>query len=67
MSESNTDQRSRVVRISAAPGHLAILNAAEFIILLPQVGLEDFRRRQETQYGCISRCQPVLRFGSPGG
>jgi hypothetical protein len=34
--------------------------------LLPQIGLEDFERREEPQYRCISVCESTAAFGSHG-
>ena len=36
------------------PGDFAVLDAGKFVVLLPQVGLEDFRRCQKTQDGRVT-------------
>ena len=55
-------QRGRVSRISGPTGHLGVLDAAEFIILLPQIGLEDFRGSQESQDGGVTIGDVLFAF-----
>ena len=49
MSSSSTSQRLGVGGVAAAARDLAVLDAAEFVVLLPEVGLEDFGRRQKPE------------------
>jgi hypothetical protein len=36
------------------------LDSPEFIVLHPEIGLEDFRRRREPEQGGIAGCESVL-------
>jgi hypothetical protein len=40
--------------VAAAAGDLTVLDASELVVLLPQVGFDDFRRRQEAQDRLVS-------------
>ncbi len=44
-------------RAAAAAGDFAILNAAQFVVLLPQISLDDFGCRQEAQDSRVSLCE----------
>src|SRR6266404_568324 len=51
---------------STSAGDFAVLDSPEFVVLLPQIGFEDFGGGQETQDGHITHCNDasVLRgFG----
>src|SRR6266478_7774877 len=54
---------------AAASGDFAVLNAGEFVVLLPEIGFEDFSRRQKAQNGDITHgddAAAILRFGFAG-
>jgi hypothetical protein len=40
--------------IAAPPWNFFVLDTSQFVVLLPQIGFEDFGGRQEPQNGLIS-------------
>ena len=42
-------QRSRIGWVSTAARNFAVLDSPKFVVLLPEVGLKDFGRSQESQ------------------
>src|SRR3954470_20278945 len=42
--------------------HFGILDSGELVVLLPQIGLDDFCRRQESENGGIALVQAAERF-----
>ncbi len=44
----------------------AVLDASQFVVLLPQIGFEDFGRRQEPENGLVSRCETATFFFGEG-
>src|SRR5450759_5124806 len=56
-------ERLRVSRAAGTARYLAILDAAELVVLLPQIGLKDLRGSKESQYGRIAYSDSRLRFG----
>src|SRR5437762_10554002 len=52
-----------VIFIPSAARNLGILNAAEFVVLDPKVGLEYFRRRCESEQSGVSRCETASSKG----
>src|SRR5205814_7722621 len=52
----NNLQGLGIVRIATAAGDFVVLDAAEFVVLDPKVGLEYFCRRCEPKQCRISRC-----------
>src|SRR5207302_7954229 len=55
-------ERFRVGRVAAAARHLAVLHAAELVVLLPEVGLEDLGGGEESQ----DRRSPLLSLVDGG-
>ena len=49
-------QGSGVDRISSSARDFAVLVSPEFVILHPEIGLEDLRRSRESEHGGIARC-----------
>jgi hypothetical protein len=49
-----------VDRISRAARNFAVWDSSEFIVLDPEIGLEDFRRRREPEQGSIAGCDWVV-------
>ena len=37
----------------------AVLDASQFVVLLPEIGFEGLERSQEPEYGRVSRCEPA--------
>src|SRR4029077_11877174 len=52
---------------STASGDFAVLDSPEFVVLLPQIGFEDFGRGQEPQYGHITYCDDATARRGFGG
>ncbi len=49
-------QRSDIgLASSSYSRHFTVLGSAEFVVLYPQIGFEDFRRSQESQNRGVSR------------
>ena len=46
--------------ISSSASFFAVLNSSEFVILDPEIGLQDFRRRREPEKGGIAGCDWVV-------
>ena len=46
--------RSRIGRIPASTRDFFIWNASEFVVLEPEIGLNDFSRRRKPKHGCVS-------------
>jgi hypothetical protein len=46
-------ERLGVFRAAAPAGDLIVLDAAELVVLLPQVGFDDFDRSQEAENGRV--------------
>ena len=63
MSSSSSAQRLGERLVAAAAGHLAVLDAAQLVVLLPQVGLENLGRGQEPQDRRISLTEVALGEG----
>src|SRR5437016_8362590 len=60
-------ERGDVWGASAPPWDFAVLDTSQFVILLPEIGFEDFDRAQESENGLIPlikiaacRCTHVL-------
>ena len=51
----------------AAPGDFLILDAAELVVLLPEIGFEYFECRKEPEYGHVSFCYGTAAFRGQGG
>jgi hypothetical protein len=47
-------QRRLIVRAAAAVRKLVVLDAAELVVLLPQIGLDDFKRGEKAQNADIA-------------
>src|SRR6202035_5454805 len=47
-------QRFGIGRTPAAAGDLAVLDAPELVVLLPQIRLEDLGGREEPEDGCVA-------------
>jgi hypothetical protein len=56
----NADRRG-VRLVARASRHLAVLHAAELVVLLPEIGLEGFERRGEAQKRLVSFRQRAAR------
>src|SRR5438132_2476793 len=52
-------ERIRVGLVSSPAGYLAVLNATQLVVLLPEVGLENFERGKESE-----NCSVALREAS---
>src|SRR6266702_4945591 len=59
-------QGSGVGGTPAPPWDFAVLDASQFVVLLPEIGFEDFGRRQEPENGRVSRCETATTFFSEG-
>jgi len=44
-----------------SPWDFGVLDSAEFVVLLPQIGFDEFRRRQQPKNSLISRCETATR------
>jgi len=44
----------------------AVLDAAQFVVLLPETGFEGFQRRQEAENGRVSGVRPPLASTTAG-
>ena len=40
-----------------SPWNLAVLDSSQFVVLYPQIGLEDFRCGEEPENCCIAGCE----------
>src|SRR6266513_4955311 len=58
----NNLQGLSIVRIATAAWDFVVLDAAEFVVLDPKVGLEYFCRRCEPEKGCVSRRETTTCF-----
>ena len=61
-------ERVCVIGIATAAGHFAVLDAAELVVLLPGIGLEDLGRGEELENRRVSRgeaaaCKRRRRIG----
>ena len=54
-----------IVWVTAAAWDLVILAAAEFVVLDPEVGLEELQGRWKPKQGRVSRCKKTTRFCGP--
>jgi hypothetical protein len=53
-------RKLRGIELVSAPWALfAVLNAAELVVLLPQIGFEYFKRRKEAENADVSECRAV--------
>ena len=50
-----------IASISGPAWNFVVLDASEFVVLNPKVGLEYFRRRCEPEQGCVSRRYTATR------
>src|SRR5205807_10315063 len=50
---------SSIFRTPTPSGDFAVLDAAEFVVLLPRIGFEDFCRREKPQNGRVSLYEPA--------
>jgi hypothetical protein len=57
-------KRSGVSWIPTPPGNLAILYPAEFVVLHPEVGLQDFGCCSESEHGGVSLSQTTATLAS---
>ena len=48
-------------RIPGSSGNFGVLDSAEFVVLLPQVGFDEFRCRQQPKNSLVSRCKTATR------
>ena len=54
-------ERLGVGRVPASAGNFAVLDAAELVVLLPQIGFDDFCCRQESENGRVSLRETATR------
>ena len=52
-----------VVRVAAAARDLAVLDAGELVVLLPQIGLDDLGRSQEPENRRVIACETAACKG----
>ena len=50
----------------AAAWDFAVLNASQFVVLLPQIGFDDFDRSQEPENGDVSFGETATTFFGEG-
>ena len=48
-------------RVPSSPWDFVVLDAAEFVVLLPQIGFDEFRCRQQPKNSLVSRCKTATR------
>ena len=66
MSLSRTAERLRVGRVPAAARNLAVLHAAELVVLLPQIRFEKLGRRQELENCHVTLGEAAMRVTRTG-
>ena len=55
-----------IASISGPAWNFVVLDASEFVVLNPKVGLKYFRRRCEPEHGRVSRCESNTCFCCAG-
>ena len=55
-------QRRGVGCAPTPAGDFVVLDSSELVVLYPEVGLEDFRRRQESENGSVSLVETAALF-----
>jgi hypothetical protein len=60
------EQSSDVGGTAASPWDFAALDASQFVVLLPQIALDDFDRSQEPENGHVSVCETATAFFGEG-
>ena len=48
-------------RTPGSSGNFGVLDSAEFVVLLPQIGFDEFRCRQQPKNSLVSRCKTATR------
>ncbi len=60
------EQASDVGSTAASPLDFAVLDASQFVVLLPQIAFDDFDRSQEPENGHVSLGETATAFFGEG-